>query len=63
MSNVFFILAMLSMLPVVAVFMFGMVAMTKGGKEQNLRSNKMMQLRVLFQGGAILFLFLAYITK
>ena len=63
MSNVFFILAMLSMVAVVGVFMFGMVAMTKGGKEQNLRSNKMMQLRVLFQGSAILFLFLAYMTK
>lgn len=63
MSNVFFILAMLSMIGVVAVFLMGMVAMTKGGKDQNLRSNKMMQIRVLFQGSAILFLFLAYTTK
>lgn len=62
-SSLFFVLAMICMLGVVAVFLIGMVAMTQGGKANSLRSNKMMYLRVFFQGGAIFFLFLAYFAK
>ncbi|MDE1152806.1 MAG: twin transmembrane helix small protein [Micavibrio sp.] len=62
--NVFFVvLALLCMLCVVGSFLWGMVAMTKGGERDHKTSNKMMQMRVVFQALAILFLFLSYATK
>lgn len=63
-AHLFFFLALACMVGVVAVFFMGMVAMTRGAGEKDAKlSNKMMYLRVLFQGGAILFLFLAYAAK
>lgn len=63
-ANVFFFLALICMLGVLAVFLIGMVAMTRGSGAKDAKlSNKMMYLRVIFQGGAILFLFLAYAAK
>jgi len=62
--NLFFvILAGLCMLGVVGSFLWGMVAMTKGGERNHKTSNKMMQMRIIFQALAILFLFLAYAAK
>ncbi len=63
MSTFFFIAALVCMLCVVGSFLWGIVAMTKGGEKDHLTSNKMMRMRVLFQGLAILFLFLAYAAK
>lgn len=61
--NLFALLAAVCMVGVVGVFLAGMVAMTQGGAENGKRSNKMMQLRVMLQAGAILFLFLAMAAK
>lgn len=63
MSTVFFFIAMGCMLAVLGSFFWGIVAMTKGQQKDHQTSNKMMRLRVLFQGLAILFLFLAFATK
>lgn len=62
-ASVFFILALICMVGVVGVFFIGMVAMTRGRQQDHKTSNKMMHLRVMLQGGAILFLFLAYAAK
>jgi hypothetical protein len=63
-SGIFFILALVCMVGVVGVFLTGIVAMTRGAGQKDAKlSNKMMYLRVIFQGGAILFLFLAYAAK
>lgn len=62
-ASVFFILALICMVGVVGVFFTGMVAMTRGRQQDHKTSNKMMHLRVMLQGGAILFLFLAYAAK
>lgn len=62
-ASLFFILAMVCMVGVVGVFFIGMVAMTRGRSQDHKTSNKMMYLRVMLQGGAILFLFLAYAAK
>ncbi len=62
-ASIFFILALVCMVGVVGVFFTGMVAMTRGRTEDHKTSNKMMYLRVMLQGGAILFLFLAYAAK
>lgn len=63
MDNIFFILALLS-IGAVAVSLFGgLFVMGRGGENDAKISNKMMRLRVLFQACAIIFLFLAYLTK
>ena len=62
-ASIFFILALACMVGVLGVFLIGMVSMTRGRPEDRKTSNKMMYLRVLLQGGAILFLFLAYAAK
>lgn len=62
-ASIFFILALVCMVGVVGVFFTGMLAMTRGRNEDHKTSNKMMYLRVMLQGGAILFLFLAYAAK
>jgi archaellum component FlaG (FlaF/FlaG flagellin family) len=58
--NIFFIAALICMAAVVGSLIMGFVAM---GKENSQLSQKMMRFRVLFQGAAIAFLFLAYLTK
>ena len=63
-TSLFFFFAALAAIGGVVVSLFwGMVAMTKGGEKDHRTSNKMMRMRVLFQGLAILFLFLAYLAK
>jgi hypothetical protein len=63
MDKFFFGAAMISMIGVVASLLRGFVAMSRGGEKEHRTSNKMMQMRVLFQGAAIIFLFLAYLAK
>lgn len=63
MSTVFFFIAMGCVLAVLGSFLWGIVAMTKGQQKDHRTSNRMMRLRVLFQGLAIFFLFLAFATK
>ncbi len=62
-ASIFFILALVCMVGVLGVFLVGMVAMTRGRPGDHKTSNKIMHLRVMLQGGAILFLFLAYAAK
>lgn len=62
-TNIFFALAMVSLLGVVGSFFWGMVAMTKGKEEDHKTSNKMMRFRVTFQAATLLFLFLAFLAK
>ena len=63
MDNIFFILGMISIMVVAASLLMGLASMSKGGKKHNKISNKMMRMRVIAQGLAIFFLFLAYLTK
>ena len=63
MDKLFFGAAMVCMVGVVISLFWGMVAMTKGGEKDHQNSNKMMRMRVLFQGLTILFLFLAYLAR
>ena len=63
MDKFFFIAALVSMAAVVGSLLLGLVAMSKDTKKAHKASNKMMQMRVLFQGLAILFLLLAYLSK
>lgn len=63
MDKIFFIAALLSMGGVVASLFRGMFVMGGSTKKDNKTSNKMMRMRVLFQGLAIMFLLLAYFAK
>lgn len=63
MGNIFFLAAMAAMIGVVISLFWGLFVMTKGAEKDHQTSNKMMRLRVLFQGLAIIFLFLAYLSK
>lgn len=63
MDTIFFIIALICMAGVVVSLVAGLATMTKGGEKAPRLSNKMMRLRVLFQGLALLFLFLAYLAK
>ncbi len=63
MAVVFFIAALVSMGVVVVSMVLGMTAMVKGQAKDHKTSNKMMRMRVLFQGIAIICLVLAYLTK
>ena len=63
MDKIFFIAALVSMAGGVISLFWGLLAMAKGKKKDHQTSDKMMQLRVLFQGLAIILLFLAYLTK
>jgi len=63
MDKVFFAAAMLMMAGVIGSLLWGLAAMARGAEKDRKTSNKMMRMRVLFQGLAILFLFLAYLGK
>jgi hypothetical protein len=63
MGNIFFILALISMVGVVISMISGIFSMSKGSQQGSRKSNKMMQMRVICQGSALLFLLLAYFTK
>lgn len=62
-SVVFMIAAAVAALGVVGSFLWGVVVMTRGRKTDTKTSNRMMQLRVICQGLALLFLFLAYAAR
>lgn len=60
----FFFIAALVCIAGVAVSLFlGLFAMTQGEQKDRVKSNKMMRMRVLFQGLALLFLALAWLAK
>jgi hypothetical protein len=62
--NLFFIIMMvLAMLATVTVLVIGIVGMAKGGEFNQKYGNKLMNLRVLLQAVALLFLALAIITQ
>lgn len=62
-ANTLFFIAFAFMLAVVGVFFWGMVAMTKGTEKDHQTSNKMMRLRVTFQGLALFFLLLSFMAR
>lgn len=62
-STFFMIAAMICVVVVVISLFRGLFAMTQEGQEQRVASNKMMRMRVLFQGLVLLFLFLAYLAN
>lgn len=57
--NIFFILAILTMMAVVAVMFSGVVLMARGGETNTKYSNRLMVWRVMLQGLAIVFILLA----
>ncbi len=63
MDKFFLVAAMISMAGVVVSLLLGLGAMTKVTQKAHRLSNKLMQMRVFFQGLAIAFLVLAYFTK
>lgn len=54
MNNILFPLLILAMLATLATLVVGMIGMAKGGAFNDKWSNKLMRLRVLFQGVAII---------
>lgn len=63
MSMVFLVLAILSMIGVVASLAIGMIGMTRNGEFNAKYGNTMMRWRVILQGIAILFFALALWTR
>ena len=62
--NLFFIIMMvLAMLATISVLVIGIFGMVKGGEFNQKYGNKLMNLRVLLQAVALLFLALAIITQ
>lgn len=62
-ATLLFFVALACMVAVVGSFIWGMVAMTRGGEKDAQTSNKMMRFRVIFQGLALVFLFLSYLAR
>lgn len=62
-STILFFIALACMIVVVAALIMGVAGMTSTDGDAAQKSNKLMQMRVLFQGLALLFLFLAYVAK
>ena len=54
---------MISIFAVVVSLFAGLLVMGGGEEKTRLLSNKMMRFRILFQALAILFLFIAYLSK
>lgn len=63
MTGFFLIAAMVCIVCVVVIMLAGLFAMTQDKQDSRIKSNKMMQLRVIFQGLAVAFLALAYLAK
>jgi predicted permease len=63
MDKVFIAAAFIAMIGVVISLFGGLFMMGRGRPQDHKTSNKMMQLRVICQGIAIVCLFLAYATK
>lgn len=61
--SIFAIAAGVAALGVVVSLFWGMVAMTRGKESDHKTSNRMMQFRIICQGMALLFLFLAYLAR
>jgi len=62
MSGTFFFLMILTMIAVVAVLVTGLLSMAKGGEFNKKYGNKLMQARIFFQAGALLFFVLAALS-
>lgn len=60
MSSFFIIVMIFAMASVLGVLAIGLFSMVKGGAFNEKYGNKLMQARVILQGAAILFLFLAF---
>lgn len=63
MDKVFIIIAFIAMAATLFSLFGGIFAMGRGTKKDHQTSNKMMQMRVICQGIALVCLFLAYATK
>lgn len=63
MSNVFSVLMIIAMLLVLGSLVVGIGAMAKGGEFNKKYGNKLMRLRVVLQGVALLLFALAVATK
>jgi hypothetical protein len=59
----FFLVALACIIGVAVSLFWGLFAMTQGEQKDRVTSNKMMRMRVFFQGLAVLFLLLAYLAK
>lgn len=62
MATVFLVLAIAFALGTLVTLFGGLFMMGKGGEQGGRKSNKMMQYRVIMQGGAILFLVLWWLA-
>jgi hypothetical protein len=62
-SNFFFFAALAAIGGVVVSLAWGLFAMTRTEQKDRVTSNKMMRMRVLFQGLALFLLLLAYLAK
>ena len=62
MSNLFFVLLILAMLAVLATLFVGLFAMAQGGEFNRRHGNRLMRLRVLLQGIALI-LFIAAVVS
>ena len=63
MGNIFFILAIISIVVVVGSLVFGLISMSIGSEKHHKISQLMMRLRITSQAFAIVFLLLAFLTK
>ncbi len=63
MSNIFFVLTVISMLAVVATLLTGVVSMARGGPFNAQYGNKLMRLRVILQGVTLVLFALAVVTR
>lgn len=63
MRNTFFILMLVAMLGALATLGVGLVGMANGGEFNRKYGNKLMQLRVIFQGIALAMFALAMISE
>ena len=62
-ATLFFFAALACILGVVVSLVWGIFAMTQQEQKDRVTSNKMMRMRVFFQGLALLFLALAWLAK
>ena len=62
MNNTLFILLGLSLLAVLGTLVLGMVAMSRGGEFNKKYGNKLMRLRVVIQGVALILFALALLS-
>jgi len=63
MSNIFFILAALAAISVLASLFLGIGAMAKGDEAARKQSNKLMQARIVLQGVALLLFIIAVLVE